>query len=98
MSALAFGCFAAACGKKEEPPPPPPTPTVSPTSTTVTAPAPVPPAPVVATQDANGVVQLTAGDEMRFSATRIEVKAGAKVKLELTNKGVQPKIAMGHNL
>lgn len=60
------------------------------------APAPVPAAPVVATPDADGVVHITANDQMRYSATRIEAKAG-KIKVELTNAGTLPKEAMGHN-
>jgi len=35
---------------------------------------------------------------MRFSANRIEVKAGQKVKIELKNAGSLPKEVMGHNL
>jgi azurin len=53
---------------------------------------------VIATPDAEGIVRLTANDQMRFSATRIEVKAGEKVRIELKNVGVLPKEAMGHNL
>jgi azurin len=62
------------------------------------APAPVPVTPVVVTPDAEGVVRLTANDQMRFSATRIEVKAGSPIKIELSNIGTLPKEAMGHNL
>jgi len=63
-------------------------------------PAPPPPAPppaaVTATPDANGVVHLEGTDQMRYSATRIEVK-GLKLKLELKNAGTLPKEAMGHD-
>jgi azurin len=63
------------------------------------APAPAPaPAPVIATPDGEGIVRLTGNDQMRFSATRIEVKAGEKVRIELKNAGTLPKEAMGHNL
>jgi azurin len=62
------------------------------------APAPVPVTPVVVTPDAEGIVRLTANDQMRFSATRIEVKAGGPIKIELSNIGTLPKEAMGHNL
>jgi azurin len=61
-------------------------------------PAPVPVAPVVVTPDAEGIVRLTANDQMRFSANRIEVKAGGPIKIELINAGTLPKEAMGHNL
>ncbi len=54
--------------------------------------------PVIATPDPEGVVRLTSNDQMRFSATRIEVKAGDKIKIELRNVGALPKEAMGHNL
>ena len=56
--------------------------------------APAPPA----TPDAAGIVRLSAGDQMRYSATRIEVKAGTPIKIELKNAGALPKEAMGHNL
>jgi azurin len=58
--------------------------------------APAPPA-VTAQPDANGVVHLTANDQMRYDATRIAVHAGQKWKLELKNAGVLPKEAMGHD-
>jgi azurin len=60
-------------------------------------PAPVPATPVVVTPDAEGIVRIIANDQMRFSATRIEVKAGGTIKIELTNGGTLPKEAMGHN-
>jgi len=62
------------------------------------APAPAPSQPVVATPDAEGVVHITGNDQMRYSATRIELKAGQKVKIELKNAGALPKEVMGHNL
>lgn len=91
---IAIVCAAAACGEKKEAAPPPEPAAVQPTAQPQ-APAP-PPAPVVATPDAEGVVRLTSNDQMRFSANRIEVKAG-KVAIELKNIGTLPKIAMGHN-
>jgi azurin len=51
----------------------------------------------VAKPDEQGIVRITGNDQMRYSATRIEVPAG-KVKIELKNAGVLPKEAMGHNL
>jgi azurin len=62
------------------------------------APTPAPVAPVVAKPDADGIVRLTGTDQMRYSATRIEVPAGQKVKIEFKNAGVLPKEVMGHNL
>lgn len=42
--------------------------------------------------------ELTANDTMKFSITRLEVKAGQEVRITLTNVGNMPKAAMGHNL
>jgi len=62
-------------------------------------PAPPPAAvPVLAKPDPDGVVRLTATDQMRFNANRIEVPAGQKIKIELKNIGVLPKEAMGHDV
>ncbi|MFI5306089.1 MAG: plastocyanin/azurin family copper-binding protein [Polyangiales bacterium] len=74
----------AAEAKKPEPPAPP-------------KPEAVPVAPVTAQPDAQGVVHLTGSDLMRYSATRIELKAGDKLKLELKNAGALPKEVMGHD-
>jgi len=41
--------------------------------------------------------EITANDTMKFSVTRLEVSAGEDVKVTLTNIGMQPKQAMGHN-
>lgn len=41
--------------------------------------------------------ELTANDTMKFSLTRLEVKAGQEVKLTLVNMGNMPKAAMAHN-
>jgi len=73
-------------------PPAAPAPAAAPT------PPPPPAAPVVAIPDAEGIVRITGNDQMRYSATRIEVKAGEKIKIELHNAGTLPKEAMGHNL
>lgn len=44
-----------------------------------------------------GVVVLTANDQMKFSQTEIRAKAGEVLKLRLTNIGKMPKQAMSHN-
>ena len=63
------------------------------------APPPAAPAPLEpAKPDAQGVVHITGSDQMRYSATRIEVKAGQKFKIELKNAGALPKEVMGHDL
>jgi azurin len=59
------------------------------------APAP-PPEPIK--PDADGVVHMIGTDQMRYNATRIEVKAGQKFKIELKNTGALPKEVMGHDL
>jgi azurin len=43
------------------------------------------------------VFELTANDAIKFSVTRFETKAGADLKVVLTNLGSMPKAAMGHN-
>ena len=70
-----------ACGKKEE------SSAAAPASAAAAAPA----APAVA------VIELTANDAMKFSATHFEVAAGQEVKVVFTNMGTMPKVAMGHN-
>src|SRR5262245_44931967 len=82
-----------ACGEKKEAPSMQP----APAAPAPAAPAPAPAAPAApaaqgaavpapstepAKPDEAGVVHLTATDQMRYSATRIEAKAG-KVKIEL---------------
>lgn len=42
-------------------------------------------------------VEITAGDNMKFSVTSIEAKPGEQLKIVLTNVGTQPKEVMGHN-
>jgi azurin len=97
----------AACGGGDKAPPPPvpadPAPAPAPAPAQPGAPAApaAQPAAVAlppATPDAQGVVHLTGNDQMRFSTNRIEVKAGAKIKIELKNAGALPKDVMGHNL
>jgi len=87
------------CGSDPAPPAPAPAPAAPvPQTAPVAAPTPPPATPVTVTADAEGVVRVTANDQMRFSANRIEVKAGEKIKIELHNVGTLPKEAMGHNL
>ena len=96
LALLAFGC-----GGSDKPAAPAPQALAAAPTAPVAAPAPVPApapvAPVVAKPDANGIVRITGGDQMRYSATRIEVPVGQKVKIEMKNAGVLPKEVMGHN-
>jgi azurin len=57
------------------------------------APAAAAPAPVAGPR----VIEITANDQMKYSVTTIEAKAGEKLKVVLTNIGQLPKEAMGHN-
>lgn len=89
------------CGDKPKPPAEPNVPMPA-AETKAAAPA-APAAPAVAPSepakpDDNGIVHLTGTDQMRFSATRIEVKAGQRFKIELKNIGALPKEVMGHDL
>ncbi|MBI4624035.1 MAG: azurin [Verrucomicrobia bacterium] len=43
------------------------------------------------------VIEITGNDQMKFSLTTIEAKAGEELKVVLTNVGMMPKEAMGHN-
>ena len=76
--------FVSGCGQKE--------------STPAAAPAATAPAPAAAAAPAAPrVVEITAGDNMKFSVTSIEAKVGEEVKIILTNIGTLPKDSMGHN-
>ena len=78
------------CGQKE-------TPAAAPTAA---APAPAAPAAAATPAVAAGprVIEVTAGDNMKFNVSTIEAKAGEELKIILTNIGSMPKEAMGHNL
>ena len=49
---------------------------------------------------ASGVrtVEITGGDDMKYSVTEIPAKAGETLRIRLTSKGTLPKIAMAHNV
>lgn len=93
LALLAFGCG----GADKPAAPAEQAPAAAPTAPAA-APAPAPVVVEVAKPDANGIVHITGTDQMRYSATRIEVPAGQKVKIEFKNAGVLPKEVMGHNL
>ncbi len=44
------------------------------------------------------VIEITGNDQMKFSVTRVEAKAGEELRIVFTNIGSLPKQAMGHNL
>ena len=43
------------------------------------------------------VIEITAGDTMKYDVTAIEAKPGEDLQVILTNNGTQPKEVMGHN-
>jgi len=43
------------------------------------------------------VIEITGGDQMKFSLATMEAKAGEDLKVVFTNVGTLPKEAMGHN-
>jgi azurin len=107
IGVVVVGCLAACGGDKPgagaAPPQaaePPSAPTPQPAAAAaVPTPAPTPPVAVEpAKPDTAGVVHITSSDQMRYSATRIEISAGQKIKIELKNAGALPKEVMGHDL
>lgn len=86
LPVLAGSIILAGCGKKEEA-----AASSAPAMSTAAAPA-APAAPAAA------AFEITANDQMKFSVTKLEAKAGQDVKITLTNMGTLPKEAMGHNL
>lgn len=80
----------AGCGKKET------AAATTPSDASVGAPAKT---DAVATEAKAGprVIEITANDQMKFSVTNIDAKAGEQLKIVLTNIGTLPKEAMGHN-
>jgi azurin len=55
-----------------------------------------PPAGAKATAGAR-TVEITGGDDMKFSVTTIEAKPGETLRVVLKSTGTLPKMAMGHN-
>lgn len=53
---------------------------------------------VIATTTTPGrLVEITAGDQMKFSVTRITARPGESIHVVLLNTGTLPKQVMGHN-
>lgn len=50
-----------------------------------------------ATQSGPRTIEITAGDNMKYSLAAIEAKPGEELTVILTNIGSQPKEVMGHN-
>ena len=43
-------------------------------------------------------VEITGGDDMKYSVTEIAAKPGETLKIKLVSKGTLPKVAMAHNV
>ena len=43
-------------------------------------------------------IEITGGDDMKFSVTTIRARAGEPLRIRLVSKGTIPKIAMAHNV
>jgi azurin len=43
------------------------------------------------------IINISGGDDMKFSVTTLTAKPGESIRVRLTSKGVLPKIAMAHN-
>jgi azurin len=94
----------AGCGKKELTPA---STAATPPATAVTATPAAPassssstPAASKAAPAASGAartIAISANDQMKFSLATMEAKAGEELKVVLTNEGMLPKEAMGHN-
>lgn len=55
-------------------------------------------APKAAKGNAGRTVEITGGDDMKFSVTEIPAKRGERIRIVLTNVGKMPKVVMGHNV
>jgi azurin len=55
-------------------------------------------APRLHAQKAPRVIEMSAGDDMKYSVTEIAAKPGEALRIHLTPKGTMPKVAMAHNV
>ena len=51
----------------------------------------------LAGEDSTRTIVITAGDNMKYSITRIEAHPGEKIRIQLKNEGTLPKEVMAHN-
>jgi azurin len=65
--------------------------------TTGAKPAPPAAAPAPAPAGKGRLVEITAGDDMKFSVVAINAKPGELLTVRLKSTGTLPKVAMGHN-
>jgi len=54
--------------------------------------------PAAAAASGARTVEITAGDDMKYSVTNIPAKPGETLKIRLVSKGTLPKVAMSHNV
>ena len=59
---------------------------------------PKPAAAAVAKPGAARTIELTGGDDMKFSVTKIDAKRGETLHIVLKSVGTLPKVAMAHNV
>jgi len=62
------------------------------------APKPATAKPAAKPGGAARTVEITGGDDMKFSVTEITAKPGETIKIQLKNVGTLPKMAMAHNV
>jgi len=62
------------------------------------APKPATAKPAAKPAGAARTVEITGGDDMKFSVTEIKAKPGETIKIQLKNVGTLPKMAMAHNV
>lgn len=54
--------------------------------------------PAPAKRQAVRTIDIVGTDDMKFDVTRIEARAGERLRIRLTAKGTMPKLAMAHNV
>src|SRR5215218_5402283 len=85
LASVLVALVSAGCGQKES------------TSSTAASSGSSTAAAAPAAKSGPRTIEITAGDNMKFSLATIEAKAGEELKIVLTNIGSQPKEVMGHN-
>ena len=95
LTALLSALVVSGCTSSKEAPAP-----SNPTPVAETKPAPkaaAPVGPVMLAEVADNVVELGAGDDMKYDANEIRVEQGKKVTVNLKHSGKLPAAQMGHN-
>jgi azurin len=71
---------------------------LTPLAAQTAAPKPATAKPAAKPAGAARLVEITGGDDMKFSVTEIKAKPGETIKIQLKNVGTLPKMAMAHNV